>query len=185
MLNDVLEELQVAYDSTLGNLRRELQKVRTGRANASMLNNIKIDYYGTPTPLNQVGAIKVPDPRMITIQPWEKNVIATIERAILTADLGLNPSNDGTLIRLPVPALTTDRRRELSRQVKEMGERAKVAARNQRRDANDMLRMLEKESEISEDQMHNGLAKVQSSTDETTKKIDEIVTDKEKEIMEI
>ena len=185
MLNEVISDLNSSCDSAIKALKRELGKVRTGRANPAMLDGIKVDYYGTPTPLNQVGAIKVPDPRMITIQPWEKNMIQAIERAIIASDLGLNPANDGTLIRLPIPALTGERRRELTRHVRDIGEKSKIAVRNHRRDANDMCKALEKDSEISEDDMHRGLARIQDIIKDFTAKIDKIIEEKEKEVMEV
>lgn len=185
MIEDVLAELQENFEGALVALRRDLGKVRTGRANPAMLDGIRVDYYGTPTPINQVGAIKVPDPRMITIQPWEKNMIVPIEKAIIGSNIGLNPSSDGTIIRLPIPPLTTERRTELTKQVKDMGEKAKIAVRNHRRDANDMVKTLEKDGEISEDEMHRSLTRVQDLTDAFIKKVDEIISEKEKEILEV
>ena len=185
MIDDILEELNQGFDSTLKALRRDLAKVRTGRANPAILEGIKVDYYGVPTPLNQVGSVKVADARMLTISPWEKSMVNPIEKAIVEADLGLNPSNDGNIVRVPIPPLTGERRRDLTRQVKRSGEDAKIALRNHRRDANELLKGAQKDGDISEDEMHRNLTKVQDITNEFAKKIDEIITEKEKEIMEI
>lgn len=184
MVNDLLSELKAGYEQAIVALRRDAAKIRTGRANPNILDNLRVDYYGTPTPVMQIAAVKVADARMITIQPWEKNMINAIEKAIMTSDLGLNPSNDGTLIRLPVPALTGERRKEFVKQVKDMGEKTKIAVRNQRRDMNDMLKSVQKDGDITEDELKKALTKVQDLTDEYSKKIDEVVSEKEKEIME-
>jgi len=185
MVNDVLSDLEDNFRNTVGALKRDLAKVRTGRANPGMLDGLRVDYYGTQTPINQVGAIKVPDARLITIQPWEKNMVPVIEKAIVASDLGLNPSSDGTIIRLPIPALTTERRKELTRQVKDMGEKAKIALRGHRRDANELLKMAQKEGDIGEDQMHRALGNVQDLTDKYTKKVDDIIEEKQEEILEV
>ena len=183
-MEELLADLKSGYEQAIVALRRETAKIRTGRANPNILDGLRVDYYGTPTPVMQIAAVKVADARMITIQPWEKNMIAPIEKAIMASDLGLNPSNDGTLIRLPVPALTGERRKEFTRQAKELGEKTKIAIRNQRRDMNDMLKAMQKDGDITEDDLKKGLTKVQEMTDDVTKKIDEVVADKEKEIME-
>ncbi|MDX9724097.1 MAG: ribosome recycling factor [Myxococcota bacterium] len=185
MHKEVIAEMVKGFEIAISALRKELSRVRTGRANPSMLDGIRVDYYGTMTPLNQVGAVKVPDPRMITIQPWDKNMIAHIERAIMSADLGLNPSNDGVLVRIPIPALTGERRRELSKGVKEMAEKTKVAVRNHRRDANELIKSLQKDGEVPEDDAHKAIDRVQELTNEHIKKIDDIVAEKDKEIMEL
>lgn len=184
MVNDLLSELKAGYEQAIVALRRDAAKIRTGRANPNILDSLRVDYYGTPTPVMQIAAVKVADARMITIQPWEKNMINAIEKAILASDLGLNPSNDGSLIRLPVPALTGERRKEFTKQVKDMGEKSKIAIRNQRRDMNDMLKSIQKDGDITEDELKKALTKVQELTDEFSKKIDEVVAEKEKEIME-
>ena len=188
MIDELLSDLKSGYEQAVVALRRESSKIRTGRANPNILEGLRVDYYGTPTPVMQIAAVKVADARMITIQPWEKNMINAIEKAILTSDLGLNPSNDGTLIRLPVPALTDGMenasRRYSSKQVKDMGEKTKIAVRNQRRDVNDMLKTMQKDGEITEDDLKKALDKVQDLTNDVTKKIDEVVSEKEKEIME-
>lgn len=185
MLNEVYEELEQNYEATVKDMQRELMKIRTGRANLAMLEGIRVDYYGTPTPLQQVGTMRVADPRMITIQPWEKNIIGAIEKAIGSSDLGLNPSNDGTLIRVPIPALSGERRQELVKVARRTGEDHKIGLRNHRRDANDTIREMEKESMISEDDMHRALEKVNQLTEEYTAKIDAILKRKEEEILEV
>ena len=184
MVNELLSELKSGYEQAIVALRRDAAKIRTGRANPNILDGLRVDYYGSPTPVMNIAAVKVADARMITIQPWEKNMIGAIEKAILASDLGLNPSNDGTLIRLPVPPLTGDRRREFTKQVKDMGEKTKIAIRNQRRDMNDMLKSMQKDGDITEDELKKALTKVQDTTEEFTKKVDEVVAEKEKEIME-
>lgn len=185
MINDVLNELEAQYEETLVQLTRELNKIRTGRANLAMLDGVRVDYYGTPTPLNQVAAMKVAEPRLITIQPWERNLVNDIERAIAIADLGLNPSNDGVLIRVPIPALTTERRQELTKVARRVGEDHKISMRNQRRDSNDIIKALEKDSSITEDQMHKAFDKVNTLTDAFVKKVESTITKKEAEIMEV
>lgn len=185
MIAELLTELNNSYEQSVAALRRETAKIRTGRANPNMLEGIRVDYYGTPTPIMQIAAVKVADARMITIQPWEKTMIGKVEKAILTSDLGLNPSNDGTIIRLPIPPLTGDRRKEFTKQVHDLGEKTKIAVRNQRRDMNDMVKELQKNGEITEDDLKRALTKIQEATDECMKKIDAVVSEKEKEIMEI
>jgi ribosome recycling factor len=165
--------------------QRELAKVRTGRANLGLLDGVKIDYYGTMTPLNQVASLNVADARLITIKPWEKNMIPVIEKAIRSSDLGLNPVADSELIRLPIPALTQERRKELVKLIKKMTEDARVAVRAARRDANDMLKGFQKDGEISEDDAKNGQKKVQDLTDAFVNKVEDIGDKKEKELMEI
>lgn len=182
MLEEVFEDLKENFEGVIQGLQRDLGKVRTGRANPSILDNIRVDYYGTPTPVNQVGAIKVVDAHLLTVQPWEKNMIPVIEKAIMTSDLGLNPANDGTLIRVPIPPLTGERRQQLVKVIKRAGEDRRIAARNHRRDANDMLKALEKDSEISEDEMHRGLKTIQDETDKVMAQIDAMVAAKEKDI---
>ncbi len=185
MVNDVLKELQASLDKAIDALKRDLGKVRTGRASVSILDGIRVDYYGTPTPLNQVASLNVPDPRLITIKPWEKSLIPEIEKTIRSAQLGLNPSSDGEIVRLPMPPLTEERRRDLVKMVKKMAEEAKVALRNARRDANEMLKDFLKDKAITEDEEKAGLKKVQDATDGAVTKVDDLVAKKEKEIMEI
>ena len=185
MLQDVFDDLTESFESTLKGLSRELAKIRTGRANIGMLDGVMVDYYGSPVPINQVANLKVPDPRMITVQPWEGNMIGPIEKAIMQAGLGLNPSNDGTQIRVPIPALSGERRQELVKISKRAGEDHKIAIRNHRRDANDMLKELEKDSSITEDEMHKGFDKVNQLTDQYIAKVDGFLERKEAEILEV
>jgi ribosome recycling factor len=162
-----------------------LGKVRTGRASVSILDGIRVDYYGTPTPLNQIASLNVPDPRLITVKPWEKSLIPEIEKTIRSAQLGLNPSSDGEIVRLPMPPLTEERRKDLVKMVKKMAEEAKVALRSARRDANEMLKELQKDKAITEDEEKAGLKRVQDTTDAAVTKVEEIVGKKEKEILEV
>ena len=185
MIAEVKSSASSGMDKAIDVLKRDLSKVRTGRASLSILDDVKVEYYGTPTLLNQVGTLAVPEPRMITIQPWEKNLIPEIEKAILKSDLGLNPASDGRLVRLVFPPLTEERRKEMVKQVKRMGEDAKVAIRNSRRDANDTLKQLEKDKDISEDEQKRGEKEVQDLTDDFVAKVDQIVAEKEKDLMEI
>jgi ribosome recycling factor len=185
MYDDVMNQAKGGMTKAIESLRRELTKVRTGRATVSLLDDIFVDYYGTPTQLSQVGTLAAPEPRLLTIQPWEKNLIPEIEKAIMKADLGLNPSSDGVLIRLPIPALTEDRRKEMAKLAKRFGEESKIVIRNSRRDANESIKKLEKEKEISEDDLKRGEKDVQILTDDFIKQIDDIIAAKEKEVMEI
>jgi ribosome recycling factor len=185
MIADVKSNANAGMTKALESFKRDLGKVRTGRASLSLLDDIKVDYYGTPTPLNQVGSMAVPEPRLITIQPWEKNLIGEIEKAILKADLGLNPSSDGQVIRLVFPPLTEERRREMVKQVKRMGEDAKVGIRSVRRDANDTLKKLEKDKDITEDEQKRGEKDIQELTDDYVARVDKVIEEKEKDLMEI
>ena len=185
MVAQLLNELKSSFEQSILSLRREVATIRTGRANPNMLEGITVDYYGSPTPIMQIAAVKVADARMITIQPWERNMIKAIEKAIMSSELGLNPSNDGIMIRLPIPPLTGERRKEISRQAKELGEKTKIAIRNIRRDSNDMIKEMQKDGDITEDELKRGLTKIQEATDDAVKKIDDIVAEKEKEIMEV
>jgi ribosome recycling factor len=170
---------------TLDVLRETLNGIRAGRANASVLHKIKIDYYGSPTPLNQVAAVASPDPRTLTIQPWDVSLLNTISKAIQTSDLGINPQNDGKLIRLTFPPLTEERRKDLIKQVSKEGENSKVAVRNIRRDAMDKLKAAKKKSEVSEDEIADAEKDMQKLTDKYVKKIDEITAEKSKELKEL
>ncbi len=185
MTKDVLAKMKSYMDKTVESLRREYQKVRTGRANTALLDDIRIDYYGTPSPLSQVATLSVPEPRTITLQPWETKMISVIEKAIMNANLGLTPTNDGKVIRLNLPALTEERRKEIVKQLKKMAEEAKVAARNIRRDANDELKKLEKNKKISEDELKRAEKEVQEVTNSYIAKLDEVLAHKEKEVMEV
>jgi ribosome recycling factor len=185
MDDKVVKETEGKMEKTLASLKSDLNKVRTGRASLALFDDVRIDYYGTPTPLNQVATLAVPEPRMITIQPWDTSVTAEIEKAILKSELGLNPMNDGKIIRIPIPRLTEERRKDLVKVVKKMGEGAKVSVRNIRREANDQIKNLEKNKKISQDDLHQLIDKVQTFTDKYIEKTDEILSAKEKEIMEI
>ena len=170
---------------TLSNLEKDYNSIRAGRANPHVLDKIKVDYYGTPTPLQQVGNIAVPEPRMITIQPWERSLVKPIEKAILTSDLGINPSNDGTMIRLVFPELTEEHRKDLVKDVKKKAEGAKVAVRNIRRDANEYFKKAQKNSEITEDELKDYEKKVQKLTDKFIKEIDALMSKKSEEILTV
>ncbi len=185
MIADVKTKTSAGMVKALESFRRDLSKVRTGRASLALLDDVRVDYYGTPTPLNQVAALAVPEPRLITIQPWEKNLAGEIEKAILKADLGLNPSSDGQLIRLVFPPLTEERRKEMVKQVKKLGEEAKIAVRNVRREGNDALKKLEKDKDITEDDLKRGEKEVQDVTDDYVARVDKIIAEKEKDLMEI
>lgn len=186
MVNDVIRDLGASVDGAIDAVKRELAKVRTGRANLSILDGIKVEYYGTMTPLGHVASLQVPDPRLIVIKPWEKSLIPEIEKSIRQVpELGLNPTSDGETVKLPVPPLTQERRKDLVKLCRRMAEDAKVAVRNHRRDANEMLRELSKGGDISEDDEKQGLKKVQEAVDKGIARIDEIVTKKEAEIMEV
>lgn len=185
MTKDVIKNMKDHMDKTVDALRREYQKVRTGRANTALLDDIRIDYYGTPSPLSQVATLSVPEPRTITLQPWETKMISVIEKAILNANLGLTPTNDGKVIRLNLPALTEERRKEIVKQLKKMAEESKVATRNIRRDANDELKKLEKNKKISEDDLKRAEKEVQDVTNSYITKLDEVLAHKEKEVMEV
>jgi ribosome recycling factor len=165
-------------------LKNELNRVRTGRASLSIFDDIRVDYYGTLTPLNQMASLAVPESRLITIQPWDVSIIKEIEKAILKSDLGLTPSNDGKLMRISIPALTEDRRKQLVKVVQKKGEEHKIAVRNIRRDSNDLLKGLKKDGDISEDDAFRAQDQVQKITDEHTKSMDEICKEKEQEILE-
>jgi ribosome recycling factor len=185
MIADLKSRTKGGMDKAVEALRRDLSKVRTGRASVSILDDVRVDYYGTPTPLNQVGSLTVPEPRLITIQPWEKKLIPEIERAIQKADLGINPTSDGITIRLAFPPLTEERRKEMVKQVKKMGEEGKIAVRSARRDANEALKKLLKDKAISEDDEKRDEKEIQELTDDYVARIDKIVADKEKELLEI
>ncbi|MBR5268301.1 MAG: ribosome recycling factor [Lachnospiraceae bacterium] len=172
-------------EKTLNNLLEEYAGIRAGRANPHVLDKIKVDYYGSPTPIQQVGNISVPEARIIVIQPWEKSLLKAIEKAIQVSDLGINPNNDGTCIRLVFPEMTEDRRKELSKDVKKKGENAKVAIRNIRRDANDIFKKMEKNDEITEDELKEATDKMQKITDKAIEKVDKAVENKTKEILTV
>ncbi len=185
MSNEKVQPYEVKMQKTLDALGREYQSIRAGRANPHILDRLKVDYYGSPTPLQQVGNISVPEPRVLMIQPWEPSLIKAIEKAILASDVGITPSNDGKAIRLVFPELTEERRKELAREVKKKGDEAKVAVRNIRRDANDAYKKSLKAKEISEDEHEELNEAIQKSTDTFIKKIDKAVEEKTKEIMTV
>ena len=184
-MKEIQNKLQQQMDKTIEALKYEFSTIRAGRANAQMLDKIRVDYYGTPTPINQVGSISVPEPRTLMINPWDKSAMKDIETAIRNSDLGLNPTNDGEVIRLNVPALTEERRKELCKQAKKASEDFKVRIRNERRDANDKLKKLEKEGEITEDDLKKAQDNVQKMTDKYIKEIDTLLDIKEKDIMAV
>jgi ribosome recycling factor len=185
MDENVIKDVEAKMEKTLSTLKVDLGKVRTGRASLALFDQIRIDYYGTPTPLQQVATLAVPEPRLITIQPWDTSIIGEIEKAILKSELGLTPMNDGKIIRISIPRLTEERRKELVKVVKKMVEASKVALRNIRRDANEHLKGLEKNKKISQDQLRQWMDKVQTSTDKYIEKADGVLEAKEKEVLEI
>jgi len=184
MEKELLSNLKTDMDKSIESYEKELGKVRTGRASLSLLDSVRVDYYGTPTALNQLANVSIPEARLITIQPWDAQVIKEIEKAILKADLGLTPNSDGKIIRVSIPPLTEDRRKELVKMVKKISEAAKVSVRNHRRKVNDDLKAAKNDKQISEDDMFKSQEEVQKVTDEYVKKCDEIGDKKEKEIME-
>ena len=184
-MKEQLKIYEEKMDKTIDSLMNDYASIRAGRANPHVLDKIKVDYYGTPTPIQQVGNISVPEARMILIQPWEKSLLKAIEKAIQTSDLGINPNNDGSCIRLIFPELTEDRRKELAKDVKKKGENAKVAVRNIRRDANDTFKKMQKNDEISEDDLKELTEKVQKLTDKAIEKIDKAVENKTKEVLTV
>ncbi len=183
-LNDIISKTSDLMDKSLDFCKNQIQKVRTGRASTSLVDNLKADYYGTQTPVSQMANISVPDAKTIVIQPWDKTTLATIEKAIHAADLGFNPQNDGNVIRIPVPPLTEERRKEFVKLSKKYAEEGKIAIRNIRRDQIELLRKSEKENELTEDDKKLGEDEVQKITDEFIKKIDSIFSQKEKELLE-
>lgn len=185
MFDQVVKESEDRMEKVIERTKREFSMVRTGRATPSLLEGIKADYYGTPTPINQMAKISVPESRQLVIQPWDKNAIKPIEKAILKSDLGLNPNVDGDVIRLVIPQLTEERRKELVRVVRNKAEEQRVAVRNIRRDANEDLKEMENNGDISEDNYHRGLENVQELTNSYIEKIDELLEEKEAEIMEV
>ena len=182
---DVIKETRPRMEASVDDLRRRLSSVRTGRAVVTLLDPVVVDYYGTPTPLNQMASISVPDPQMLAVQPWDQSQLNTIEKAIRTADLGLNPSNDGKMVRVPIPALTEERRRQLAKQVHEFAEEHRTAIRNIRRDANERLKKMLKDKTISEDNERDGLDEVQKLTNTYIGKVDELSKSKEQEILSV
>ncbi|MEW5914744.1 MAG: ribosome recycling factor [Thermodesulfobacteriota bacterium] len=184
MIEDAKSEAKGLMEKAVEALGRDFNRVRTGRATVSLLDGVRADYYGAPTPLNQMASLSVPEPRLLLIQPWDPKSCEAIEKAILKSDLGLTPNNDGRVVRIAVPPLTEERRRDLVKVVRKMAEETKVAVRNARRDANDLLKEFKKEGEISEDDAHRGRDEIQKITDQFVAKVDELLAAKEKEIME-
>src|ERR687894_2458167 len=182
---DVIKDTRPRMEGAVEDLRKKLSTVRTGRAVVSLLDPVVVDYYGTPTPLNQMASVHVPEPQTITVQPWDMSQLKQIESAIRSADLGLNPSNDGKLVRVPIPPLTEERRRQLAKQVHEFAEEHRTAVRNVRRDANEKLKKMLKDKQISEDNERDGLDQVQKLTNSYIAKIDELMKHKETEIMHV
>ena len=185
MYNEVLKELENKMQKTINSYKEELKTIRAGRANPALVENLSIDYYGVQTPFNQVATITVAEARLLTIQPWDVSTMSLIEKSILQSNLGITPSNDGKIIRLPFPPLTEERRKELAKLVKQYGENAKVALRNSRREAMDAIKKLEKSSEISEDELRTGEQEIQNIINKYTSEIDDITKSKEEELMEI
>ena len=182
---DELKKYEDKMNKTLEVLKEDFGTIRAGRANPHVLDKIKVDYYGSPTPIQQVGNVSVPEARMIVIQPWDKSMLKAVEKAILTSELGINPTNDGSVIRLVFPELTEDRRKELSKEVKKKGDQAKVAIRNIRRDANEAFKKMENGGEMSEDDLELATSKMQKLTDKMIEKVDQAVEVKTKEIMTV
>lgn len=185
MLDDVYADAQDRMNKALENLEQDYRRLRTGRASISLVDGIRVEYYGTATPLSQLATLTIPDPRTIMIQPWDQSVIGEVEKAILKSELGLTPMNDGKVIRIGIPPLTQERRKELVKVIKKKAEETKVAMRNIRRDANEMLKDLRKEKTISEDEQFKGQEETQRITDDFIKKVDGVFSAKEKEILEI
>jgi len=185
MLKQISEDARHRMDKAMEVLQKELASVRTGRASLSLLDHIRVDYYGTPSPLNQIANLAVPEPNMITVQPWETPMLEKIEKAIRTSDLDLNPSNDGKILRIPIPSLTEERRKSLVKQVGKIAEERRTAIRQVRRDVNDRLKKLLKDKEISEDDEKRALKEVQDLTDAHVKKVDDAVKRKEQDLMTV
>jgi len=184
MIDSIYEETRERMGKSVSALKSEFKKIRTGRASLALLDGIRVDYYGTSTPLNQMATLAVPESRLITIQPWDNSVIKEIEKAILKSDLGLTPSSDGKIIRIAIPPLTEERRKELVKIANKMSEEYKVAVRNIRRDSNELVKILKKDGDISEDEAFKAQEQVQKITDEHIKRIDDVYQEKEKEILE-
>ena len=184
MKEEILSECRQKMIKTIDVLKKEFMRIRTGRASTSLLDGIRVDCYDAQMPLDQVASISIPESRLITIKPWDQSIIGEIEKSILKSELGLTPMNDGKIIRIPIPPLTEERRKELAKLARKMAEDGKVSIRNHRREANELLKELKQEKEISEDEMYKGQDEVKKATDEFIKNIDEVTAEKEKEIME-
>ena len=185
MINEIYSEAEERMKKTIEVLKKDFASVRAGRANPALLDKIRVDYYGVQTPINQMANISVPEPRLLMIQPWDKSTMGDIERAILKSDTGLNPNNDGSVIRISIPQLTEERRKELVKTLKKKSEDFRVEIRNSRRDANDQIKMFEKDGDISEDDARKGAEKIQELTDSYVEKINQLLENKEAEILEV
>ena len=185
MIDDIIADLDERFDKAFGNLKNQFTRIRTGRASVALLDGVTVEYYGVPTPVSQVATVKAPEARLITVVPWEKSLVSEIEKAIHKADLGVSPSNDGNMIRLPIPPLSGERRTELARMAKKLAEDGRIAVRAARRDANDMLKSLQKDGDISEDDLRGHLQSVQDGTDKAVAKVDTMLGEKEAEILEV
>ena len=185
MIEEIIEETREKMEKSVDALRKELKRIRTGRASLSVFDGVRVNYYGTPTPLNQLASLSVPESRLITIQPWDASAIKEIEKAILKSNLGLTPTSDGKIIRITIPPLTEDRRKDIVKQVNKICEDYRVAVRNIRRDANEMLKGLKKDGDASEDEVKKSLDDVQKITDDHIRQIDDIFKEKEKETLEL
>ncbi|HEH0740099.1 TPA: ribosome recycling factor [Staphylococcus aureus] len=184
-MSDIINETKSRMQKSIESLSRELANISAGRANSNLLNGVTVDYYGAPTPVQQLASINVPEARLLVISPYDKTSVADIEKAIIAANLGVNPTSDGEVIRIAVPALTEERRKERVKDVKKIGEEAKVSVRNIRRDMNDQLKKDEKNGDITEDELRSGTEDVQKATDNAIKEIDQMIADKEKDIMSV
>ena len=184
MKEEILSEMRDKMENTIDALKKEFKRIRTGRASTALLEGIKVDCYETQMPLEQVASLSVPESRLITIKPWDQSIIGEVEKSILKSELGLTPMNDGKIIRISIPPLTEERRKELAKLAKKMAEEAKISIRNHRREANELFKELKNEKEISEDEMYKCQDQVQDATNDFTKKIDEVTAEKEKEIIE-
>jgi ribosome recycling factor len=184
-IKDEIAQVRKRMDKAIDDIRKELSTIRTGRASISILDNVQVDYYGVPTPINQVAQLATPDPTLITVQPYDVSLVGPIEKSIRASDLGLNPSNDGRLIRIPIPALTEERRKQLAKHVHKVLEEHRTAVRNIRRDGNEHLKKMLKDKAISEDDEKNGLAEIQKLTDDYVHKLEEVAKKKEQEILTV
>lgn len=185
MVKEIIKESEDKMKKVIEITKKDFMSIRTGKASPALLEKITVDYYGTPTAVNQLANISVPEPRLIVVQPWDKGSLAGIEKAIMKSDLGINPTNDGSVIRLAIPPLTQERRKELAKNIKKDGEEKKVAIRNTRRDANEHLKKMEKDGDISTDENKKAQEEIQKLTDKYIKEVDQVVANKEKEIMEV
>ncbi|MBW2530726.1 MAG: ribosome recycling factor [Deltaproteobacteria bacterium] len=185
MIDEVFESMTEGAASAIESLRIRLGRIRTGRANAALLDSIRVDYYGTMTPLNQMASINTPEPRLIMVKPWDRSVVAAVEKAIQSSDLGLNPASDGEIIRIPVPPLTEERRKELVKMARKYGEECKVSVRNARRDSNELLKELESSGDAPKDDVARALKKIQEMTDAAVADVDKVVAAKEEDITEV